>query len=66
MNHKKVYQKRLQSLDKGKAKSLGPVEKITMTYAGRIDGKKNLLRCNEYGIWQSSTLKQEVDSYEEF
>lgn len=30
MNHKKVYQKRLQSLDKGKAKSLGPVEKLTM------------------------------------
>lgn len=27
---------------------------------------KNLLRCNENGIWQSSTLKQEVDSYEEF
>lgn len=34
MNHKKVYQKRLQSLDKGKAKSLGPVEKLTMRYAG--------------------------------
>lgn len=39
MNHKKVYQKRLQSLDKGKAKSLGPVEKLTMRYAGWVDGK---------------------------
>lgn len=66
MNKSNLHNKRLQSLNKGKTKSLGPVEKITMTYAGRIDGKKNLLRCNENGIWQSSTLKQEVDSYEEF
>ena len=65
MNHKKVYQKRLQSLDKGKAKSLGPVEKLTMRYAGWVDGRHGLLRC-ENGTWQSSVLKQEVDSYEEF
>ena len=60
MNHKKVYQKRLQSLDKGKAKSLGPVEKLTMRYAGWVDGRHGLLRC-ENGTWQSSVLKQEVD-----
>ena len=66
MNHKKVYQKRLQSLDKGKAKSLGPVEKLTMRYAGWVDGKHGLLRCSQNGDWQSSVLKQEVDSYEEF
>ena len=47
MNKSNLHNKRLQSLNKGKTKSLGPVEKITMTYAGRIDGKKNLLRCNE-------------------
>ena len=63
MNHKKVYQKRLQSLDKGKAKSLGPVEKLTMRYAGWVDGKHGLLRCSQNGDWQSSVLKQEVDSY---
>lgn len=64
MNKSNLHNKRLQSLNKGKTKSLGPVEKITMTYAGRIDGKKNLLRCNENGIWQSSTLKQEVKLYQ--
>ena len=40
MNKSNLHNKRLQSLNKGKTKSLGPVEKITMTYAGRIDGKK--------------------------
>ena len=30
-----------------------------------MDGRHGLLRC-ENGTWQSSVLKQEVDSYEEF
>ena len=39
MNHKKVYQKRLQSLDKGKAKSLGPAsEHSTARSRFRIGG----------------------------
>ena len=32
MNKSNLHNKRLQSLNKGKTKSLGPVEKITMTY----------------------------------
>ena len=40
-------------------------EKLTMRYAGWVDGRHGLLRC-ENGTWQSSVLKQEVDSYEEF
>lgn len=66
MTQKKVHQKRLQSLDKGRVKSLGPVEKLTMRYAGWVDGRHGLLRSTENGDWQSSVLKQEVDSYEEF
>ena len=66
MTQKKVHQKRLQSLDKGRVKSLGPVEKLTMRYAGWVDGRHGLLRCSQNGDWQSSVLKQEVDSYEEF
>lgn len=58
--------KRIQSLDKGKTKSLGFWEKISMKYAGWVDGRKGLLRCNADGEWQSSVLKQEVDAYEEF
>ena len=37
MTQKKVHQKRLQSLDKGRVKSLGPVEKLTMRYAGWME-----------------------------
>lgn len=66
INKSHIHSKRLKNLHKGKAKSLGPIEKVTMTYAGWIDGKRRLLRCNENGLWQSSILKQEVDSYEEF
>lgn len=61
-----LHNKRLQSLDKGKTKSLGFIEKSAMKYAGWVDGRKGLLRCDTDGVWQSSVLKQEVDSYEEF
>lgn len=66
VNKSNLRNKRLQSLNKGKTKSLGFFEKMTMKYAGWIDGRKGLLRCNADGKWQSSVLKQEVDSYEEF
>lgn len=62
----KLRRMRMRSLNKGKARSLRFFEKMSMKYAGFVDGKKGLLSCNENGIWQSSTLKQEVDSYEEF
>lgn len=51
MTQKKVHQKRLQSLDKGRVKSLGPVEKLTMRYAGWVDGRHGLLRSTENGDW---------------
>lgn len=66
MDKLNLRNKRLQSLDKGKTKSLGLIEKWSMKYAGWVDGRKGLLRCNADGEWQSSVLKQEVDSYEEF
>lgn len=66
MDKANLRNKRLESLDKGKTKSLGLIEKWTMKYAGWIDGRKGLLRYNTDGTWQSSVLKQEVDSYEEF
>lgn len=66
MDKTNLRNKRLQSLDKGKTKSLGFFEKWTMKYAGWVDGRKGLLRCNADGVWHSSVLKQEVDSYEEF
>ena len=57
---------RIQSLDKGKTNSLGFLEKISMKYAGWVDGRKGLLRCGTDGEWRSSVLKQEIDAYEEF
>lgn len=66
MDKAKLRNRRLKNLDKGKTRSLGIVERLSMKYAGRVDGRKGLLRCNADGIWQSSALKQEVDSYEEF
>lgn len=65
-NKAKKSKKRLKTLNKGKTKSLGFIERMSMKYAGWVDGRKGLLRCNANGIWQSSTLKQEIDSYEEF
>lgn len=62
----KLRRKRVRNLYKGKARSMGLLEQLSMKYAGFVDGKRGLLSCNENGIWQSSTLKQEVDSYEEF
>ena len=62
----KLRRKRVRNLYKGKARSMGLLEQLSMKYAGFADGKRGLLSCNENGIWQSSTLKQEVDSYEEF
>lgn len=66
MNKSNLRNKRLKSLEKGKTKSLGIIEKTSMKFAGWEDGRKKLLRCNADGVWQSSVLKQEVDSYEEF
>ena len=66
VNKSNLRNKRLKNLDKGKTRSLGLIERITMKYAGWVDGRKDLLRCNADGVWQSSVLKQEVDSYEEF
>ena len=66
MEKKKDQNKRIHNLEKGKAKSLGFFETISMKYAGWLDGRKNLLRLSEDGVWQSSKLKGEVDSYEEF
>lgn len=66
MNKTNLRNKRLQRLDKGKTKSLGFIERWTMKYAGWVDGRKGLLRCDAAGVWQSSVLKQEMDSYEEF
>ncbi len=66
MNKSDLRNKRLRSLYEGKTKSLGLIEKWAMKYAGWVDGRKGLLRCNADGVWQSSILKQEVDAYEEF
>ena len=57
---------RIQNLDKGKTNSLGFLEKISMKYAGWVDGRKGLLRCGTDEEWRSSVLKQEIDAYEEF
>lgn len=56
----------LKSLQKGKARSLGFFEILSMKFAGWSDGRQGLLRTTEDGNWQSSKLKEEVDSYEEF
>lgn len=66
MDKEKSRRKRLKRLSRDKVKSLGIFERIEMKYVGRIDGRKGLLRCDANGIWQSSTLKQEIDAYEEF
>lgn len=66
VNKSNLRNKRLKNLDRGKTKSLGIFEKLSMNYAGWVDGRRGLLRCNADGVWQSSVLKQEVDSYEEF
>lgn len=63
---KKNKKKQIHSLKKGRTKSLGLVETLVMKHAGWSDGRKNLLRCSEEGVWQSSRLKGEVDSYEEY
>ena len=44
MDKANLRNKRLESLDKGKTKSLGLIEKWTMKYAGWIDGRKGLDR----------------------
>lgn len=66
MNKSRLRKKRLKSLEREKIKSLGIIEKLVMKYAGRVDSRKGLLRCNTDGVWQSNILKQEIDSYEEF
>lgn len=66
MNRENQRNQRIQSLDKGKTNPLGLIEKISMKYAGWVDGRKGLLRCGTDGVWQSSMLKQEIDAYEEF
>lgn len=66
MDISKLRWNRVRSLNKGKVKSLGLFERMSMKWAGFVDGKKDLLTCDSDGIWQSSVLKQEKDSYEEF
>lgn len=66
MSKVKLRSKRLKNLKNGKIRSIGFLEKYSMKYAGWVDGRKGLLRCNEDGMWQSVVLKQEMDSYEEF
>lgn len=66
MDRENQRNQRIQSLDKGKTNPLGLFEKISMKYAGWVDGRKGLLRCGTDGAWQSSVLKQEIDAYEEF
>lgn len=63
---KSLRNKRLKSLEKGKAHALGFFEILSMKFAGWTDGRKGLLRKSEDGTWLSSRLKEEVDSYEEF
>lgn len=63
---KSLRNKRLKSLEKGKARSLGIFEILSMKFAGWTDGRKGLLRKSEDGSWQSSRLKEEIDTYEEF
>lgn len=65
MDKADIRSKRLRSLDKNNTKSLGFFEKIGMKYAGWVDGRKGLLRCDTDGVWHSSILKHEVDTYEE-
>lgn len=57
---------RIKSLEKGKVRSLGIFEILSMKFAGWTDGRKGLLRKGEDGSWQSSRLKEEIDTYEEF
>ncbi|MFI3212751.1 MAG: hypothetical protein R3Y24_05360 [Eubacteriales bacterium] len=66
MDKSNLRNKRLKKLNRGKLKSLGIIEKISMKYAGWVDGRNGFLRCDINGVWQSSILKHEVDSYEEF
>ncbi len=48
---------RIQNLDKGKTNSLGFLEKISMKYAGWVDGRKGLLRCGTDEEWRSSVRR---------
>lgn len=61
-----LRKKRIRSLEKEKLKSLGILEILSLKYAGWQDGRKGLIRQSEEGVWQSSRLKGETDSYEEF
>ncbi|MCR5836275.1 MAG: hypothetical protein K6G88_07205 [Lachnospiraceae bacterium] len=66
MKNKRNKKKQIRNLKKGKTKSLGLFETLVMKHAGWSDGRKNLLKCSEEGVWQSSRLKGEIDSYEEY
>lgn len=61
-----VQKTRIKKLEGQKLISLKLSERISMKYAGWVDGRKGLLRCDENGEWCSSVLKQEVDAFEEF
>ena len=59
----RIRRKRLKDFNK-EATNLGFIEKLSLRYSGKTDGRKGLIRYTEDG-WQSAFLKQEVDCYEE-
>lgn len=57
---------RLRSLDKGKIKNMGIIEKIRLKLAGNSDGARGFPRCSEGNKWQSAFIDKEVNAYEEY
>lgn len=66
MEKSKLRNKRLKSLEKGRVRSLRLFDILSMKFAGWNDGRKGLLCKCEDGRWQSSRLKEEIDTYEEY
>lgn len=65
MNTNNQKRTRLSNLQKGKIKGIGPFEKIGLSFAGHIDGKRGLPRNSDSG-WMSPRLAREMHAYAEY
>ena len=57
---------RINSLKKGKTKSLGLFETLKMKLLGFIDGLRGYPKKDENGRWLSAHMDREINAYEEF
>lgn len=62
---RKEARRRLRQVQNGRVHYLGPLERLTLSIAGRIDGARSQPREISDGSWSSPLIRKETDALEE-